>query len=195
MSAHSRPSPSSHSSLLVSLHVHTRQPTGIITHAHTAASWYHYPCTHGSLLVSLRMHTQQPPGIITPAHTAASWYHYTCTRSSLLVLPVHTQQPPGIITRARTAASWYHYPCTHGSLLVSLHMHTRQPPGIITRAHTAASCSWCQIFDSVLSSTASNNVQINTSKTKEMIFGSLSTVQLFCPHQQAQINVFLPLNC
>jgi len=35
-----------------------------------------------------------------------------------------------------------------------------------------------QIFDSVLSWTASNNMQINTSKTKEMIFGSLSTANL-----------------
>ena len=35
-----------------------------------------------------------------------------------------------------------------------------------------------QIFDSVLSWTASNNMQINTSKTKEMIFGCLSTANL-----------------
>jgi len=46
-----------------------------------------------------------------------------------------------------------------------------------------------QIFDSVLSWTTNNNMQINTSKTKEMIFGSLS------PYQQAQSNVSLPLNC
>ena len=35
-----------------------------------------------------------------------------------------------------------------------------------------------EIFDSVLSWTASNNMQINTTKTKEMIFGSLSTANL-----------------
>jgi len=35
-----------------------------------------------------------------------------------------------------------------------------------------------QIFDSVLSWTTNNNMQINTSKTKEMIFGSLSTANL-----------------
>ena len=35
-----------------------------------------------------------------------------------------------------------------------------------------------QIFDSVLSWTTNNNMQINTSKTKEMIFGSLCTANL-----------------
>ena len=35
-----------------------------------------------------------------------------------------------------------------------------------------------QIFDSVLSWPTNNNMQINTSKTKEMIFGSVSTANL-----------------
>jgi len=35
-----------------------------------------------------------------------------------------------------------------------------------------------QIFDSFMFSTVSNNMQINTSKTKEMIFGSQNTTNL-----------------
>ena len=53
-------------------------------------------------------------------------------------------------------------------------------PGITTT--NPCSVSWHpdmpQIFDSVLSWTTNNNMQINTSKTKEMIFGSLSTANL-----------------